>query len=114
MFNEQPYRQEPPVSVSTAFVVLNLATFVKEPLYKSTPRCANRETSDRGDTEIATSHQGEGVKLAPPSPSISLPHSHIHLLVISIFVISNIVRIFDIVIEPIYIIFYIFDLVMSD
>jgi hypothetical protein len=64
--------------------------------------------SGKGDTEITTSHQGEGVQPPPPppSPSISPPHSHSHLLVISISVIGNIVRIFDIVIESIYTIFF--------
>jgi hypothetical protein len=37
-FNGQAYGQNPPVSVSTAFATSNLVTFVKESLYKSTPR----------------------------------------------------------------------------
>jgi hypothetical protein len=70
--------------------------------------------SGRGDTKITTSHQGEGVQPPPPSPSISLSHIHSHLLVISISIIGNIVRILDIIIESIYIMFSIFDLVMSE
>jgi hypothetical protein len=81
-FNGQPYGQDPhvsaPVSVSTAFAMSNLATFVKEPLYKSTPRRANKRRSDREDTEITTPRQGEGVQPPSPSPSISPPHSHSH------------------------------------
>jgi hypothetical protein len=70
--------------------------------------------SGRGDAEISTSRQGEGVQPPPPSPSISPPHSHGHLLVILISMIGNIVRINDIVIESIYTMFSIFDLVMSE
>jgi hypothetical protein len=68
----------------------------------------------KGDIDITTSHSGRGVLPPSPSPSISPPHSHFHLLVISISMIGNIVRIFDIVIEFIYTMFSIFDLIMSE
>jgi hypothetical protein len=55
-----------------------------------------------------------GVMLPSPSSSITPPHSQIHLLVILVFVIGNIVRMFDIVIEFICTMLSIFDLIMSE
>jgi hypothetical protein len=90
-----------PVSVSTAFAMSNLATFMKEPLYKLTPR--------RGKERVERQREIQRSPHPPsPSPSHPPPHSHSHLLVISISMIGNIVRIFDIVIEFIYTIFSIF------
>jgi hypothetical protein len=37
-FNGHSYQQDLPISVSIAFAMSNVATFVKKPLYKSTPR----------------------------------------------------------------------------
>jgi hypothetical protein len=51
--NGQPYGQDPPVSVSTAFATSNLTNFVKEPLYKSTPR--HRKPRDGAIEEIQRS-----------------------------------------------------------
>jgi hypothetical protein len=88
-FNKQAYGQDLPISepvlVSTAFATSNLATFVKKPLYKSTPRRRKQEgRAAEEDTEITTSHRGKGVLSSSPSPSIPPPHSYRHLLVISI------------------------------
>jgi hypothetical protein len=81
-FNEQPYGLDPPVSapisMSTAFAMSNLATFVKEPLYKSTPDAANREQSGRGRY---ITHHTKGKK------SCHRHHRHpfLHLIAIAIY-----------------------------
>jgi hypothetical protein len=52
----------------------NLATFLKKPLYKSTPKRRKQESrAAEGDTEITTSHRGKGVLPPSPSPSIHPP-----------------------------------------
>jgi hypothetical protein len=101
-FNEQPYGQDPPVSapvlVSTAFAMSNLETFMKEPLYKSTPGATNKESRGRGryrDHHIIQKGE-ESCRRHHRHPFLHLSHSH--LLVILISAIGNIVRIFDIVI----------------
>jgi hypothetical protein len=79
-FNGQDPPVSAPVSVSTAFATSNLATFVKDPIYKLTPR--RRKERFKRKREIQRSpHHTEGKE--------SCHHHHgspfLHLIAIAIY-----------------------------
>jgi hypothetical protein len=83
-FNKQPDDQDPPISVlilvSIAFALSNLATFVKEPLYKSSLRRCKENTHHKEDIQRSPHHIEE-----KESSLRHHRHPFLHLIAIAIY-----------------------------
>jgi hypothetical protein len=86
ILNGQPYRQNPPisarVSMATGLATSNLATFVKVPLYKLTPRC-RKHREERQETQKG--EKSHHIQSEEESCRHHHHHLFLHLIAIAIY-----------------------------